>query len=79
MPLQLFIKRHKRPMDASRALLHFNDDWQRVQCARLELPAPHDICMYRLLPTTPSSPSRHYYPRLIACTNLLTPKGWIAW
>ena len=25
------------------------------------------------------SPSRHYYPRLIAGTNLPTPKGWIAW
>ena len=42
-----------------------------------ELPAPHYICMYRLLPTTPPSPSRHY--RLIAGTNLPTPKGWIAW
>ena len=31
----------------------FNDDWQRVQLARSELPAPHYICMYRLLPTTP--------------------------
>ena len=35
--------------------------------------------MYRLLPTTPPSPSSHYYPRLIAGTNLPTPKGWIAW
>ena len=35
--------------------------------------------MYRLLPTTPPSPSRHYYPRLIAGTNLPTSKGWIAW
>ena len=35
--------------------------------------------LYRLLPTTPPSPSRHYYPRLIAGTNLPTPKGWIAW
>ena len=35
--------------------------------------------MYRLLPTTPLSPSRYYYPRLIAGTNLPTPKGWIAW
>ena len=26
----------------------------------------------------PPSPSRHYYPRLIAGTNLPTPKGWIA-
>ena len=57
----------------------FNDDRQRVQLARPELPAPHYICMYRLLPTTPPSPSRHYYPRLIARINLPTPKGWIAW
>ena len=57
----------------------FNDDEQRVQLAGPELPAPHYICMYRLLPTTPPSPSRHYYPRLIAGTNLPTPKGWIAW
>ena len=27
----------------------------------------------------PSSSSRHYYPWLIAGTNLPTPKGWIAW
>ena len=32
----------------------FNDDGQRVQLARPELPAPHYICMYRLLLTTPS-------------------------
>ena len=57
----------------------FNDDEQRVQLARPELPAPPYICMYRLLPTTPPSPSRHYYPRLIAGANLPTPKGWIAW
>ena len=57
----------------------FNDDGQRVQLARPELPVPHYICMYRLLPTTPLSPSRHYYPRLIAGTNLPTPKGWITW
>ena len=31
----------------------FNDDGQRVQLARPELPAPHYICIYRLLPTTP--------------------------
>ena len=31
----------------------FNDDGQRVQLARLELPAPDYIYMYRLLPTTP--------------------------
>ena len=34
----------------------FNDYGQRVQLARPELPAPHYICMYRLLPTTPPSP-----------------------
>ena len=51
----------------------FNDDGQRVQFARHELPAPHYICMYRLLPTTPPSPSTHYYPRFIAGTNLPTP------
>ena len=48
----------------SRAFCHFvifNDDGQRVQLARLELPAPHYICMNRLLPTTPPSPSMHYY------------------
>ena len=32
--------------------LTFNDDGQRVQLARPELPAPHYICMYRLLSTT---------------------------
>ena len=57
----------------------FTDDGQRVQLARPELPAPHYFCMFRLLPTTSPSPSRHYYPRLIAGTNLPTPKGWIAW
>ena len=40
----------------------FNDDEQRVQLAQPELPAPHYIFRYRLLPTTPPSPSRHYYP-----------------
>ena len=48
----------------------FNDDGQRVQLARPELTAPHYICMYRMLPITFPSPSRHYYPRLIAGTNL---------
>ena len=58
----------------------FNDDEQRVQLARPELPAsPHYICMYWLLLTTPPSPSWHYYPRLITGTNLPTLKGWIAW
>ena len=32
----------------------FNDDEQRVQFARPKLPAPHYICMYRLLQTTPA-------------------------
>ena len=57
----------------------FDDDGQRVQLASPELPAPHYICMYRLLSTTHPSPSRHYYPGLIAGINLPTPKGWIAW
>ena len=57
----------------------FNDGEQRLQLARPELPTPHYICMCRLLPTTPPSPSMHYYPRLIAGANLPTPKGWIAW
>ena len=38
----------------------FNDDGQRVQLARPELPAPYYICMYRLLPTTP-----HHRPGII--------------
>ena len=57
----------------------FDDDGERVQLARPELPVPHYICMYRLLPTTSPSLSRHYYLRLIAGTNLPTPKGRIAW
>ena len=57
----------------------FNDDGQRMQLAQPELAAPHYICMYRLLPTTPPAPSKHYYARLIAVTNSLTPNGWIAW
>ena len=56
----------------------FNDDGQRVQLARPELTAPHYIWIHSLLPTTPLSPSRHYYLRLIADTNLPTPKEWIA-
>ena len=57
----------------------FNDDGQRVQLARPELPAPHYICMYRLISTTPPLPFRHYYPRLIAGANLPISKGLIAW
>ena len=52
----------------------FNGDGQRVQLARPELSAPHYICMYRLLPTTPPSPSRHYYPRLIGGTKFTDPE-----
>ena len=63
----------------SRALWNFNNDGQRVQYARPELPEPHYMCMYRLLPTTPPLTSRHYYPWLIAGTNLPISKGWIAW
>ena len=42
---------HHHPVN--RGALHFSDDGQRMQLARPELPAPHYICMYRLLPTTP--------------------------
>ena len=70
-----FIKCRKWPKGA----LIFDDDGQRVQYAGPELPAPHYICTYRLIPTTPPSPARHYYPRLIAGTNLPTAKGWTAW
>ena len=65
---------HHHPVN--RGALHL--DGQRVQLARPELPAPHYICMYRLIPTTPSSPCRHYYSRLIAGTNLPTPKAGLA-
>ena len=40
----------------------FNDEEQRVQLARPELPAPHYIRMYRLLPTTPHR-----------CLGIITP------
>ena len=51
------------------------------ECNRLDPSYKRHItfCMYRLLLTTPSSPSRHYYPRLTAGTNLPTIEGWIAW
>ena len=38
----------------------FDDDGQRVQWARTELPAPHCNCTNRLLPHLSPSPSRHY-------------------
>ena len=47
----------------------FNDDEQRVQSARPELPAPHYICMYRLLPTTPP----HHRLGIITPDLLLVP------
>ena len=46
----------------------FNDDGQRVQFARPELPAPHYICMCRLLPTT-----RHHRPGIITPDLLPVP------
>ena len=45
----------------------FNDG-QRVQLARPELPAPHYICTYRLLPTTP-----HHRPGIITPDLLPVP------
>ena len=51
-------------MDTPRALSYFNNDGQRVQSARPELPALRYIFMCRLLPTTSQSPSRRYYPDL---------------
>ena len=63
---------HESSSPCEQRRITFNDDGQRVQLARPELPASHYICMYRLLPTTPPSSSRHYYPRLIAGTNLPT-------
>ena len=82
----VFILRCLHPDDNERVITtlrteahYIYDDGQIVQLARPELPAPHYICMYRLLPTTPPSPSRHYYPQFIAGTDLSTPKGWLAW
>ena len=48
----------------------FNHDGQRVTSATLHL---------HVQAATPPSPSKHYYPRLIAGSNLPTQKGWIAW
>ena len=70
---------NKSSLPCEQRHITFNDDGQRVQLAQPELPVPHYICMYKLLPTTPPSPSRHYYPRFIAGTHLPTQKGWIAW
>ena len=70
---------YESPPPCEQRRITFNDDGQRVQLARPELPAQHHISMYRLLPTTPPSPFRHYYPRFIAGTNLPTPKGLITW
>ena len=49
----------------------FNDDGQRVQLARLELPAPQYICMYRLLPLHPPPP--HHRLGIITPDLLLVP------
>ena len=57
----------------------FNDDGQRVQLARPELPAPHYIWCTGCYQLDLPSPSRHYYSQLIAGTDLPTPKGRVAW
>ena len=57
----------------------FNDDGQRVQLARPELPRHITLAYTGCYQLHPHSPSRHYYPRPIAGTNLPIPKGWIAW
>ena len=61
--IRMIMNESSPPCDQRR--ITFNDDGQIVQLARPELPAPHYICMYRLLPTTPPSASRHYYPDLL--------------
>ena len=63
----------------SRALWQFNDDGR--ECSRLDPTYQHHITFactgcYQL---HPHHRLRHYYPRLIAGTNLPTSKGWIAW
>ena len=58
----------------------FNDDGQRVQLVRPELPAPHYICMLHVQAATNYTPHHRLgiiTSRLIAGTNLPTPKGWI--
>ena len=57
----------------------FNDDDR--ECSRLDPTYQRHITFAcaGCYQTTPPSPSRQYYPRLIAGTNLLIPKGWIAW
>ena len=57
----------------------FNDDGQRVQLARPEPPAPHYICMTGCCQLHLHHRLGIITPRLIASTNLPTPKGWIAW
>ena len=57
----------------------FNDDGQRVQLARPELPASHNICMYRLLPTTPLITVQALLPPTYCRRQLTDPKGWIVW
>ena len=57
----------------------FDDDGQRVQLARPELPAPHYICHVHAATNYTPITSRHYYPLFIAGTNLPTTKGWIDW
>ena len=47
-----FIKRRKWWFGPHHIKGALNDDGQRVQLARPELPAPHYICMYMQQPTT---------------------------
>ena len=73
----LFIKRRKLWFGPH----HINDALTFLkmmgrECSRLDHSYQRHItnCMYRLLPTTPPSPSGHYYPRPIAGTSLPTRK-----
>ena len=52
------------------------------ECSRLDPCYQRHItfaCTGCYISTTHPSPSRHYYPQLIAGTNLPTQKRWIAW
>ena len=52
----------------------FSEGGQRVQLARPELPAPHYICMYRLLPTTPPHHVYALLPTTYCRYQFLDPK-----
>ena len=58
----------------------FNDYGQcAVGSTRVTSATLHLHVQAATLPLHAPSPSRHYHLRLIAGTNLPTPKGWIAW